>query len=52
MYTIITTILIAIISFIGGMYCEKVNSKTKIAPIKKAFSSINDSRTIVIDRKK
>ena len=52
MYTIITTILIAIISFIGGMYCEKANSKSKVAPIRKAISSINDDRTIVIDRKK
>jgi len=52
MYFIIPTIVVAIVSFIGGMYCEKVNSKSKIKPIKKQISSLNKGRTIVVDRTK
>ena len=52
MYVIIPTIIVAIVSFIGGMYCEKVNSKSKVKPIKRVLSNINRDRTIVVDRKK
>ena len=50
MYTTISIILVAIVSFIGGVYFEKVNSISKVKPIKKAFRSINMDRTIVVDR--
>ena len=52
MYVIIPTIVVAIVSFIGGMCCEKVNSKNKVRPIKRVLSNINRDRTIVVDRKK
>lgn len=52
MYVIIPTIVVAIVSFIGGMYCEKVNSKSKVRPIKRVLSNINRNRTIIVDRKK
>ena len=50
MYTTISIILVAIVSFIGGVYFEKANSVSKVKPIKKAFRSINIDRTIVVDR--
>lgn len=52
MYIIIPTIVVAIVSFIGGMYCEKVNSKSKVKPINRVLSNINNGRTIVVDRRK
>jgi len=50
MYVIIPTIVVAIVSFIGGMYCEKVNSKSKVRPIKRALSNINRDRTLTMER--
>lgn len=52
MVTFITGSIVAIISFIGGVYFEKANSISKVKPIKKAFRSINKDRTIVVDRSK
>lgn len=52
MYVIIPTIVVAIVSFISGMYCERVNSKSKVRPIKRVLSNINHDRTIVVDGKK
>lgn len=52
MYVIIPTIIVAIISFIGGMYCEKANSKSKVRPIKRALSNINRDRTLTMERNK
>lgn len=50
MYTFILGSIISLISFIGGIYFERVNSISKVKPIKKAFRSINVDRTIVVDR--
>ena len=52
MYTTISIILVAITCFIGGIYFEKMNSISKVKPIKKALRSINEDRTIVVNRNK
>jgi len=50
MYIVIPVLLVAIVSFVGGVYFEKSNSISKVRPIKKAMSNVNNGRTIVVDR--
>ena len=50
MFSIILTITLAFSCFVAGVYYEKGNSIRKVKPVKKAFSSINKGRTIVVDR--
>lgn len=50
MLSLIITALIAILSFIGGLYYEKSNSIKKIKPLKDAFSKQNTERTIITGR--
>mgnify|MGYP001104514931 CR=1 FL=1 len=50
MYIIIPTLLVAIVSFVGGVYFEKSNSIAKVRPIKRVMSRLNSERTITINR--
>ena len=50
MLSLIITALVAILSFIGGLYYEKSNSIKKTKPLKDAFSKQNSERTIITDR--
>ena len=52
MYFIIPTIIVAIVSFIGGIYFEKTNSIKKVKPLKASFNELNKGRTLVVDRTK